>query len=41
MAELFDMVTYFLARGNALIANIGFRRPDDTSKPLTARGLKP
>jgi len=40
--ELFDMVTYFRARGDsyALIANIGFKRPDDPSKSLTARGLK-
>jgi len=36
------MVTYFRARGDsyALIANIGFKRPDDPSKSLTARGLK-
>src|SRR5262249_13799269 len=40
--ELFEVVTYFLARGDsyAMIAQIGFRHPDGTSKALTAHGLK-
>jgi hypothetical protein len=39
---LFDVVTYFLARGDSygLIANVVFGHPDGTSKALTARGLK-
>jgi len=39
---LFDVVTYFLARGDSygLIANVVFGPADGTSKALTARGLK-
>ena len=42
MPDLFDVVTYFRARGDsyALIANIGFWMGEDRTKVLTAKGLK-
>jgi len=40
--DLFDVVTYFRARGDsyALIASIGFWTGVTPTKALTARGLK-
>jgi hypothetical protein len=40
--DLFDVVTYFRARGDSytLIANIGFWVGENPTKALTARGLK-
>jgi hypothetical protein len=40
--DLFDVITYFRARGDSftLIASIGFWIDEDRKKALTARGLK-
>jgi hypothetical protein len=40
--DLFDVITYFRARGDSftLIASIGFWVGESPTKALTARGLK-